>query len=117
MGYPSRITGRSGSARGRGPCRVIGGGAQPGMAVPPGEVPRRDDRRDRNSRQRGLHGSPPVRKPRAFLGFLVNNNTPSPLFLGSADSKRVAGAFFVSADSKGIISPVFPTLRRGVRKC
>jgi hypothetical protein len=42
---------------------------------------------------------------------------PSPLHFVSADSKGVAGAFFVSADSKRIISPVFPALRRGVRKC
>jgi hypothetical protein len=49
--------------------------------------------------------------------FAEPDPSPSPLFLGSADSKGVAGTFFVSADSKRIISPVFPALRRGVRKC
>src|SRR5258708_4772220 len=42
---------------------------------------------------------------------------PPPLFFVSADSKGVAGAFFVSADSTRFITPVFPALRRGVRKC
>jgi len=42
---------------------------------------------------------------------------PTPLFFGSADSKGVAGAFSVSADSKRVISPVFATLAGCSWKC
>jgi hypothetical protein len=37
-------------------------------------------------------------------------STPTPHLLVSADSKRLAGEFFVSADSKGVISPLFPAV-------
>ncbi len=36
--------------------------------------------------------------------------TPTPHLSVSADSKRLTGAFFVSADSKGVISPLFPAV-------
>ena len=35
----------------------------------------------------------------------------------SADSKEVTGEFLVSADSKGVISPLFPADPRGACKC
>jgi len=42
---------------------------------------------------------------------------PHPPLSASADSKRLTGEFFVSADSKGVISPLFPADPRGVCKC
>src|SRR6266705_5280097 len=43
--------------------------------------------------------------------------TPTPHLSVSADSKRLTGGFFVSADSKGVISPLFPADPRGACKC
>jgi len=40
----------------------------------------------------------------------VARMTPTPHLFVSADSKRLAGEFFVSADSKGVISPLFPAV-------
>jgi len=42
--------------------------------------------------------------------------TPTPHLSASADSKEVTGEFFVSADSKGVISPLFPADPRGACK-
>ena len=40
-----------------------------------------------------------------------------PHLSASADSKRLTGEFLVSADSKGVISPLFPADPRGACKC
>jgi len=42
---------------------------------------------------------------------------PTPHLFASADSKRLAGEFFVSADSKGVITPLFPADPTGACKC
>jgi len=44
-------------------------------------------------------------------------HTPTPGVFVSADSKEVTGEFFVSADSTGVISPLFPADPRGACKC
>ena len=44
-------------------------------------------------------------------------HNPTPHLFVSADSKRLTGEFLVSADSKGVISPLFPADPRGARKC
>ncbi len=51
-----------------------------------------------------------------FVACLVNH-TPTPGVFVSADSTGVTGEFSVSADSKGVISPLFPADPRGARKC
>ncbi len=47
----------------------------------------------------------------------VARMTPTPHFFVSADSKRLTGEFSVSADSKGVISPLFPADPKGACKC
>src|SRR6266571_1825931 len=47
----------------------------------------------------------------------VARMTPTPHLSVSADSKRLTGEFLVSADSKGVISPLFPADPRGACKC
>src|SRR6266571_1886632 len=47
----------------------------------------------------------------------VARMTPTPSVFVSADSKRLTGEFLVSADSKGVISPLFPADPRGACKC
>jgi len=47
----------------------------------------------------------------------MGKQAPTPHVSASADSKRLTGEFFVSADSKGVISPLFPADPRGARKC
>jgi hypothetical protein len=44
-------------------------------------------------------------------------HSPTPGVFVSADSKEVTGEFLVSADSKGVISPLFPADPRGACKC
>ncbi len=48
---------------------------------------------------------------------MVSLDAPHPPVFVSADSKRLAGEFLVSADSKGVISPLFPADPRGACKC
>ncbi len=48
---------------------------------------------------------------------MVSLDAPHPPVSVSADSKRLTGEFFVSADSKGVISPLFPADPRGACKC
>ncbi len=49
--------------------------------------------------------------------FQRGKQGPHPHLSASADSTGVTGEFFVSADSKGVISPLFPADPRGARKC
>ena len=71
-------------------------------------------RRGGRVRERGPLSPPSVGAQHAVPSCF---SLPPPLFFGSVDSKGVADAFFVSADSKRIITLVFPALPRGVRKC
>ena len=49
--------------------------------------------------------------------FRRGEHGPHPHLSASADSKRLTGEFSVSADSKGVISPLFPADPRGAGKC
>ena len=48
---------------------------------------------------------------------MVSLDAPHPPVSVSADSKEVTGEFFVSTDSKGVISPLFPADPKGACKC
>jgi hypothetical protein len=48
---------------------------------------------------------------------VVGLDVPHPPVSVSADSKRLTGEFFVSTNSKEVISPLFPADPRGACKC
>ena len=49
--------------------------------------------------------------------MLKAGEEPTPTLFVSADSTGVTGEFSVSADSKRVISPLFPADPRGACKC